>query len=94
MDVATVRAISYEPRMISAKQIRAARALVSWTQEELARVAGLSNAVINNVETERVDPRQSTLMKIQAALEGAGIEFLSDRQNSPDGGPGVRLRRA
>ena len=42
----------------------------------------------------RRDPRRSTLEKIQTALETAGIEFLSDRQNSPDGSPGLRLRRA
>ncbi len=80
--------------MIAAKQIRAARALLGWTQEQLASAAELSLAVVNNVEREAVDPRRSTLEKIQTALETAGVEFLSDRQNSPDGGPGLRLRRA
>lgn len=94
MSVVTAPIPGYRLDMIAAKQIRAARALLGWTQEQLASAAELSLAVVNNVEREAVDPRRSTLEKIQTALETAGVEFLSDRQNSPDGGPGLRLRRA
>ena len=83
----------YVALMISARQIRAGRVMVGWTQDKLADVAGLSLAVVNNVEREVTDPRRSTLERIQRALEEAGIEFLSVRQNSPDGGEGIRFRR-
>lgn len=79
--------------MITAGQIRAARALLGWTQGELAKTASLSLAVVNNVERNVTDPRRSTLVAIQQALEQQGVEFISERQNSPDGGAGVRLRR-
>lgn len=93
MQVEASHISGYTLGMIAAKQIRAARSLLGWTQEQLADAASLSLAVVNNVEREAVDPRRSTLEKIQVALEAAGIEFLSDRQNSPDGGPGIRMRR-
>lgn len=83
----------YAAAMISANQIRAARALIGWTQGQLAGAAGLSLAVVNNVERNVTDPRRSTLEAIQKALEGAGVEFIGERQNSPDGGAGVRMRR-
>lgn len=83
----------YAGAMISARQIRAARAMVGWTQERLAETAGLSLAVVNNVERDVTDPRRSTLDAIQKALETAGIEFLAEHQNSPDGGQGVRFRK-
>lgn len=82
----------YAAAMITARQIRAARALIGWTQRELATSAGLSLAVVNNCEREATDVRSSTLRRMQEALESAGIEFLGDRQNSPDGGLGVRIR--
>lgn len=83
----------YALAMISASQIRAARALVGWTQGQLAEAAGLSLAVVNNVERNVTDPRRSTLEAIQRALENGGVEFIGERQNSPDGGAGVRMRR-
>jgi transcriptional regulator with XRE-family HTH domain len=92
MNVVTAPIIAYPARMISARQIRAARAMVGWTQDRLAEAAGLSLAVVNNVERDVTDPRRSTLDAIQRALETEGVEFLSERQNSPDGGQGVRMR--
>jgi transcriptional regulator with XRE-family HTH domain len=94
MKLATAPTLAYAAAMISAGQIRAARALLGWTQEQLAKSASLSLAVVNNVERNVTDPRRSTLEGIQRALETAGIEFISERQNSPDGGVGVRMRRA
>jgi transcriptional regulator with XRE-family HTH domain len=94
INLAIVPTLPYVAAMISATQIRAARALLGWTQGHLAKTASLSLAVVNNVERNVTDPRRSTLEAIQRALENSGIEFLGDRQNSPDGGPGVRLRRA
>lgn len=92
MSVDAIPIASYSGAMISSRQIRAARAMAGWTQDRLAGAAGLSLAVVNNVERDVTDPRRSTLDAIQRALEGAGIEFLSERQNSPDGGEGLRMR--
>lgn len=64
--------------MISAKQIRAARALLDWTQRTLAEKAGLSITAINNIEREEVLARSSTLLHLEQTLVEAGIEFLNN----------------
>ncbi len=75
--------------MISIAQIRAARGLLKWTQATLAHRAGLSTVALNMIENEAVQPRESTISRIQAALEEGGVEFLAE-----DGiGVGVRFRR-
>ncbi len=71
--------------MMTIPQIKAARALLDWTQAQLARAAGMHLNVINNIERGTTNPRQGTLEKIQATLEGQGIVFLGTR--------GVELRR-
>ncbi len=71
-------------QLASLAQIRAARALLNWTQSDLARAAKLSLAAVNNLERDASNPRLNTLVKIQAALETHGVEFQQ--------GPGVRLR--
>ncbi|EME69052.1 hypothetical protein H261_15365 [Paramagnetospirillum caucaseum] len=75
--------------MISARQIRAARALLGWSQQDLADRAIISVNALRRLEAEQVDPRLSTISAIKAALEGAGIEFQSADQTK---GEGVRLR--
>lgn len=62
--------------MITIKQIKAARALLEWTQEDLARSSGLSLPTLANIERGSTVPRQDTLQKIQTAFEDANIEFL------------------
>jgi len=74
--------------VISAAQIRAARALVGWTQAQLAANSGLSEISIQNIEKGATDPRASTLAAIERALEAAGVEFTNG------GRPGVRFREA
>lgn len=69
--------------MISIEQIKAARALLEWTQEDLASAAGLSKPAINMLERRLSNPTMDTLNAIQTALERAGVEFTA--------GPGVRL---
>jgi len=78
--------------MITAAQIRAARALIGWKQTDLAVASGLSEMSIKNIERDATDPRASTLLKIQEALEAAGVVFL-DPGVHLDGGHGLRLRR-
>jgi transcriptional regulator with XRE-family HTH domain len=70
--------------MISIEQIKAARALLDWTQEDLAKAAGLSKPMINTLERRLANPKVDTLNSIQKALESAGIEFTE--------GPGIKLQ--
>lgn len=81
----------FHVRMISARQIRAARALLGWSQQDLADKAVLSINAIKRLEGERGDPKVSTVLAVRRALEGAGVEFLAA---GADGrGEGVRLAR-
>ncbi|MGE3335759.1 MAG: multiprotein-bridging factor 1 family protein [Rhodospirillaceae bacterium] len=74
--------------MVSARQIRAARALLGWSQQKLADKAIISLNAITRLEREEVDPRVSTILKVQAALVKAGVEFLPADVK----GEGVRLK--
>jgi predicted transcriptional regulator len=78
-------------RKVSIRQLKAARSLIGWSQEELAATAGISLPTIKRLEAAEgwLGGRQTTAHKIQAALEKAGIEFIDEN----GGGPGVRLRR-
>jgi transcriptional regulator with XRE-family HTH domain len=78
--------------MLMSAQSRAARALLGWSQADLAKAAGLGEATVRNFEAGRSDPYGRTLDAIQRAFEGAGIEFIADRAASVGGGPGVRLK--
>jgi DNA-binding transcriptional regulator YiaG len=73
---------------ISTQQIKAARALLGWKQEHLARIAGVSIATVRRLEAKPGDlgGYASTGKKLVDALEAAGIEFTNGSQ------PGVRLK--
>jgi transcriptional regulator with XRE-family HTH domain len=71
------------------QQLRAARALIEWTREDLANASGLTVRTLARIESSQTTPRPATLDALAAALEAAGIEFIA--QNG--GGPGVRLAR-
>lgn len=75
--------------MISARQIRAARALLGWTQQQLADAAIVSFNAVTRLERGEVDPRLSTISAVQSALIKAGVEFLP----AADKGEGVRLAK-
>lgn len=79
--------------MITPAQIRAARALLGWTQAELAAAAGLGVVAIKSFERGRSDPRSSTVAKMEHALDAAGVIFLDSGDNR-DGGPGVRIKHS
>ena len=68
-----------------------ARAALKWSTQKLAESAGVGVNTINRFEDGQ-DARLSSVEKMKAALESAGIIFLGDGQ-SIDGGPGVRLAR-
>jgi hypothetical protein len=79
---------------LTAPQIRAARALLDWTQPKLAEVSKLSIPTIRRMESAR-GPSASTAANVDAvrrALEGAGVVFLGLKENK-DGGVGVRLKK-
>jgi transcriptional regulator with XRE-family HTH domain len=78
--------------MICAAQIRAARALLNINQEELAKIASVHVATIRRLETATgVRGAADTLWKLQRALEGKGIEFISEDAGR---GAGVRFKQA
>jgi transcriptional regulator with XRE-family HTH domain len=74
--------------MLTPAQSRAGRALLDWSQEELARASHLGLSTIRDFEKGRRVPMHNNLAGIRRALEDAGVEFIP--QNG--GGPGVRLR--
>jgi transcriptional regulator with XRE-family HTH domain len=76
--------------MIFAREIRAGRALLGWSQLELARAASVGVATVRRLEAAGNEVRGSveSVWKIQKALEAAGIEFISAEEGR---GPGVRL---
>ncbi len=81
--------------MISAAQLRAARALLSIDQRALAALAGVSLPTIQRMEAshdEHVRGVISTLTKVVAALDAAGVELIGNEQPGQGRGRGVRLK--
>ncbi len=80
--------------MITAAQMRAARALLGIDQRTLAAKSGLSVPTIQRMEASDgvVRGNVDSLMKLVGALEGAGIELIGEGAASTAGGRGVRLR--
>lgn len=62
--------------MITGSQLRAARALLDWTQDDLAAKSGVAAQTIRLFEAGNRQPYRQTLDQLQATLEDAGIEFL------------------
>ena len=81
---------SSEILLITIEQLRAARALLGWSQTQLAQRAGMSLPTVKRVEAEN-GPRVSeeARQRLQQALESGGITFIDEN----GGGPGVRLRK-
>lgn len=79
--------------MLTADQLRAARAMLNWGQEQLAQMSGISRPTIKRMEGPMGPGRSSvaTLEAVREALEAAGIEFLGE---DDAGGPGVRRRKS
>jgi len=81
--------------MITAAQLRAARALLGVDQRGLAEAAGLSVPTIQRMEASAdvIRANVDSLMKVIAALDRAGVEIISPGAASSGGGRGVRLRK-
>lgn len=77
--------------MITTKQVKAGRALLGWSQSELARRSGVSEPTIARLEAVdgQFGGREETGEKVRRAMELAGLVFIDEN----GGGPGVRLRR-
>jgi transcriptional regulator with XRE-family HTH domain len=80
--------------MITAAQMRAARALVGMDQRALAEASGLSLPTIQRMEASEGTIRGNvdSLVKIVSALDAAGVELIAEGAVSSGGGRGVRLK--
>ena len=80
--------------MITAAQLRAARALLGIDQRRLAELSGLSVPTIQRMEASEgvIRGNVDSLMKLVGALDAAGIELIAAGVVSTQGGRGVRLR--
>jgi len=81
--------------MITAAQIKAARALLGMDQKTLAEASGLSLPTIQRMEASEGTIRGNvdSLMKLVAALDAAGIEMIGEGAASAAGGRGARLKK-
>ncbi|MFC0387255.1 helix-turn-helix domain-containing protein [Muricoccus vinaceus] len=68
---------------------RAARALLNWSQDELAKAASVGVNTVRNFEQEKASPRPAILSAIRSALERAGVMILDEA-----GEEGVKRRKA
>jgi transcriptional regulator with XRE-family HTH domain len=77
--------------LITTRQIKAARALLAWSQADLADRSGISEPTVARLESAdgELGGREDTGQKLRAAIEAAGVEFIDEN----GGGPGVRLRK-
>jgi len=77
--------------LITTGQVKAARALLGWSQADLARRSGISEPTIARLEALKgeLGGREGTVGRIRRALETAGVEFIDEN----GGGSGVRLRK-
>jgi transcriptional regulator with XRE-family HTH domain len=80
--------------MITAAQLRAARALAGMDQRALAAASGLSLPTIQRMEASEgvIRGNVDSLVKLVAALEAAGVDLIGDGAASDGGGRGVRLK--
>ena len=84
--------ISEAPQKLEPAQIRAARALLDWRQEDLSKASGVGTATIQRLEKSDgpITGYVSTVMRIEAAFEKAGILFIADDEIA---GIGLRLAK-
>jgi predicted transcriptional regulator len=77
---------------VSIRQVKAARSLLAWSQEDLAAAADVSLPTIKRLEAVDgpLGGRSETAEKIRMALQSAGVEFIEEN----GGGLGVRLKKA
>jgi ribosome-binding protein aMBF1 (putative translation factor) len=76
---------------LTSAQIRAARALLRWSAEDLARESALGVTTIRRAELAEGETSMTTAndSAVRRTLEAAGVEFIDEN----GGGPGVRLKK-
>ena len=78
-------------KALTSSQIRAARALLRWSADDLARESALGINTIRRAELTEAETSLTAAndLAVRRALEAAGVEFIDEN----GGGPGVRLRK-
>ncbi|MBO7484015.1 MAG: helix-turn-helix domain-containing protein [Alphaproteobacteria bacterium] len=84
-NIALTRSLS-EKGDICLEQLKAARSLLNWSQEDLAKKSGYSLATINNIERGQYNAHSTTMADIVQTFEQAGVQFID--------GPGVKIEEA
>lgn len=74
---------------VTGPQARAARVLIQWPRDHVARLTKISTESLADFETGRVAVQADVAARLQAVLEGGGAVFLDE---TADLGPGVRLK--
>jgi hypothetical protein len=80
------------PKPLTSAQIRAARALIRWSAQQLAIASAVGVTTIRRAELTASETKLTRVndQAIRRVLEAAGVEFI----DAEEGGPGVRLRSA
>jgi len=73
---------------ILAAQVRAGRALLAWSQDQLVQASGVPKRTLARLELGEGEPQRRTMEAIRAALEAAGVEFTNGDA------PGVRMAQS
>jgi transcriptional regulator with XRE-family HTH domain len=76
---------------ITSAQCRAARALIDWSREDLARASHVGSRTLVDFERGARQPHRRTLVDLRRALEEAGVVFIDE--NEQGNGPGVCLKK-
>ena len=86
-----VSGLSMTIKPLTSQQIRAARALLRWRAQDLARASAVGIATIRRAELAARETSMTVPndLAVRRALESAGVEFIDE----DGGGPGVRLRK-
>lgn len=79
--------------LITSEQCRAGRAILGWSQDQLASASKVAKATIANFEAGKRTPYDRTLQDMREAMETAGVVFQAAGE-MVEGGPGVRLKSA
>jgi hypothetical protein len=87
----TIQNVNMALKPLTSAQMRAARALIRWSAEDLARASAVSVTTVRRAELteEETSLTMANDLSIRRALEGAGVDFIDEN----GGGPGVRLRK-
>jgi len=79
--------------MITPGQIRAARALLRWTRQDLSDRSGVHPTALGRLEREQVHSRSDTLEALEEAFAKAGVELIADDGQKGEGARISKSRR-